>query len=144
QLSGKYRFGPTRRLSKEETLSLLPTIRTEGLRGGVIYYDGQFDDTRLLINLIATAAEQGATVINYVRAIGLELDAEGFVDGVTLQDEETGRHLHVAARVVINATGAFCDGLRLMADPHAKRMVAPSQGTHLVFDRSFLHGDSAI
>ena len=144
QLSGKYRFGPTRRLSKEETLALLPTIRTEGLRGGVIYYDGQFDDSRLLINLIATAAEQGATIVNYVSAAGLTLDSDGYVNGVTLQDQETGQQTHVGARVVINATGAFCDGLRLMADPQAKRMVAPSQGSHLVFDRTFLHGDHAI
>src|SRR5262245_41414324 len=144
QLSGKYRFGPTRRLSKEETLELLPTIRTEGLRGGVVYYDGQFDDSRLLINLVATAAEQGATVVNYVRAVGLTMDADGFVNGVELVDEESGNAIHAAARVVVNATGAFCDGLRVMADPGAKRMVAPSQGTHLVFDRSFLRGDHAI
>src|SRR5262245_59479568 len=123
QLSGKYRFGPTRRLSKDETLELLPTIRTEGLRGGVVYYDGQFDDSRLLINLVATAAEQGATIVNYVRASGLTKDADGFVNGVELVDEESGNAIHAAARVVVNATGAFCDGLRVMADPGAKRMV---------------------
>ena len=144
QLSGKYRFGQTRRLSKEETLELLPTIRTEGLRGGVVYYDGQFDDSRLLINLVTTAAEQGATIVNYVRAAGLTKDADGYVNGVALVDQESGRAIHAAARVVVNATGAFCDGLRLMADPDAKRMVAPSQGTHLVFDRTFLRGDNAI
>src|SRR6478672_4811269 len=144
QLSGKYRFGQTRRLSKEETLELLPTIRTEGLRGGVVYYDGQFDDSRLLINLVTTAAEQGATIVNYVRVVGLTKDADNYVNGVVLVDQESGREIHAAARVVVNATGAFCDGLRLMADPDAKRMVAPSQGTHLVFDRTFLRGDNAI
>ncbi len=144
QLSGKYRFGPTRRLSKEETLEMLPSIRTEGLRGGVIYYDGQFDDSRLLINLLTTAAEQGATVVNYADVTALSLDAEGLVNGVTVRDKESGRELPLAARVVINATGAFCDGLRQMADPSARAMVAPSQGSHLVFDGTFLRADSAI
>ena len=90
-LSGRYRFGQTRRLSKDETLELLPTIRTEGLRGGVVYYDGQFDDSRLLINLVTTAAEQGATIVNYVRAVGLTKDADSYVNGVALVDQESGR-----------------------------------------------------
>src|SRR6185503_11304163 len=81
---------------------------------------------------------------NYVRAAGLSKDADNYVNGVALVDQESGRDVHAAARVVVNATGAFCDGLRLMADPDAKRMVAPSQGTHLVFDRTFLRGDAAI
>ena len=65
-LAGKYGFGTSEILSREETLERLPTIKTEGLRGGVVYYDGQFDDARLLINLVETAAEQGATLLNYV------------------------------------------------------------------------------
>ena len=144
QLSGKYRFGPTRRLSKEETLEMLPSIRTEGLRGGVIYYDGQFDDSRLLINLLTTAAEQGATVLNYAEVTALALDTEGLVSGVTVHDLESDREQALTARVVVNATGAFCDGLRQMADPSARSMVAPSQGAHLVFDGTFLRADSAI
>src|SRR4029453_14902871 len=98
----------------------------------------------LLINLVTTAAEQGATIVNYVRAVGLTKDADNYVNGVALIDQESGREVHAAARVVVNATGAFCDGLRLMAHPAAKRMVAPSQGTHLVFDRTFLRRDHAI
>src|SRR6266536_3473835 len=88
-LSGRYGFGPSRLLSKKQTLQHLPTIQTEGLRGGVIYYDGQFDDTRLLINLAATAAERGATLLNYARAVGLTRDTEGLVDGVLAQDLES-------------------------------------------------------
>ncbi len=143
-LSGKYRFGPSRILSREETIDRLPTIRTEGLRGGVVYYDGQFDDARLLINLAATAAERGATLLNYARVVGLTRDPEGYVDGVEAVDVETGTAFHAGAKVVINATGAFCDGVRKLADPSARPMIAPSQGIHLVFDRSFLPGDSAI
>src|SRR5437762_5940970 len=81
-LSGKYRFGPSKVLSKEETLRHLPTIKREGLRGGVVYYDGQFDDARLLINLVATAAEAGATLVNYAPVTALTRDGDGFVAGV--------------------------------------------------------------
>src|ERR1700757_2196297 len=76
-LAGKYGFGPSQILSREETLERLPTIKTEGLRGGVVYYDGQFDDSRLLINLVQTAAEQGATLLNYAPVIALDRDSEG-------------------------------------------------------------------
>ncbi len=143
-LAGKYGFGDSQILSREETLERLPTIKTEGLRGGVVYYDGQFDDSRLLINLVQTAAEQGATLLNYERVTGFTVGPDGFVDGVVAVDEESGRELRVGTRVVINATGPFSDGVRRLIDPGAAPMIAPSQGVHLVFDRSFLPGRSAI
>jgi glycerol-3-phosphate dehydrogenase len=137
-LAGKYRFGPSAILSREETLERLPTIRTDGLRGGVVYYDGQFDDSRLLIDLIATACEQGATLLNYAQVTAVARD------GVRFHDVETGAAFDVRARVVINATGPFSDSVRRLADPAAEPSIAPSQGIHLVFDRSFLPGESAI
>jgi glycerol-3-phosphate dehydrogenase len=143
-LAGKYGFGTSRILSREETLEQLPSLKTEGLRGGVIYYDGQFDDTRLLIHMVATAAEQGATLLNYAPVTALCKDAEGFIDGVVALDSETGAEFRVQSKVVINATGAFSDNLRRQADSSVKSMIAPSQGIHLVFDRSFVPGDSAI
>jgi glycerol-3-phosphate dehydrogenase len=143
-LAGKYGFGSSRILSKEETLERLPTIKTDGLRGGVVYFDGQFDDSRLLIHMVATAGERGATLLNYVAVTGLTKDADGFVNGVEARDVETGAGFHAQAAVVINATGPFSDRLRLQADPAAAPIIAPSQGIHLVFDRSFLPGDSAI
>ncbi len=143
-LSGKYGFGPSQLLSRSETLERLPTLKTDGLRGGVIYYDGQFDDARLLINLVATAAEQGATLVNYVQVTGFSRDSDGFLDGVVAIDVETQQEFHALAKVVINATGAFSDLVRRMADPQVPSLIAPSQGIHLVFDRSFLPGDDAI
>jgi len=143
-LSGRYRFGPSRILSRAETVARLPTVRAEGLRGGVLYHDGQFDDARLLINLVATAAGQGAVVLNYARVTGLTRNASGAVDGVRALDLEGGAAFEARARAVINATGAFSDGLRRMADPQAEATIAPSQGAHLVFDRSFLPGEDAI
>ncbi|MFN7999395.1 MAG: FAD-dependent oxidoreductase [Bryobacteraceae bacterium] len=143
-LAGKYGFGASRILSKEETLERLPTINTDGLRGGVVYFDGQFDDSRLLINMVTTAYEKGATLLNYAPVVRLTKDAEGFVNGVAARDTVTGEEFQAEAGAVINATGPFVDAVRRQADPFIKPMIAPSQGIHLVFDRSFLPGDSAI
>ena len=143
-LAGKYGFGSSRILSREETLERLPTIKTEGLRGGVIYFDGQFDDTRLLINLVRTAADQGATLLNYMPVIALVKDEEGFISGASAKDLESGRTFTIQAKVVVNATGPFVDAVRRLSSETAEPMIAPSQGIHLVFDRSFLSGDSAI
>ena len=143
-LAGKYGFGASRILSREETLERLPTIKPEGLRGGVIYFDGQFDDSRLLINLVATAFEQGATLLNYAQVTELTKDGEGFVDGVRFRDLETGETQQARAKAVINATGPFADDLRRKADPAVQPMIAPSQGIHLVFDGSFLAAENAI
>src|SRR5277367_4136683 len=92
-LAGKYGFGTSRILSRQETLDRLPSLNPEGLRGGVIYFDGQFDDARLLIHLVATAWEQGATLFNYAAVTGLTADAQGFVNGVTARDVETGEDI---------------------------------------------------
>ena len=143
-LAGKYGFGPSQLLSREDTLARLPNIKAEGLRGGVVYYDGQFDDTRLLINLAQTAVEQGATLLNYAQVTGLTKGPDGYVDGAQVMDVETGRQFNVRAKVVINATGCFSDGVRRLADPEVASMIAPSQGIHLVFHHSFLSGNSAI
>jgi len=143
-LAGKYGFGRSRILTAEETIERLPNLQTEGLRGGVIYYDGQFDDTRLLIHMAATAADHGATLLNYAPALGVLKDADGFANGVTFSDSESGEQHTVLARVVINATGIFADKVRRMTDPEAGLMIAPSQGIHLVFEQSFLRANAAI
>ena len=153
-LAGKFGFGRSRILSTQETIERLPNLQTEGLRGGVIYYDGQFDDTRLLIHMAYTAADHGATLLNYAPVIKITKDeatedpvsADGasFVNGVIFRDEESGQTHAARARVVINATGIFTDHVRHMTDADAKPMIAPSQGIHLVFERSFLRADAAI
>jgi glycerol-3-phosphate dehydrogenase len=143
-LAGEYGFGKSQLLTREETLARLPTINTDGLRGGVVYYDGQFDDTRLLINLAQTAVDHGGTVLNYAKVTALIKGDDGFVAGAEFQDCETGHTSRVISKVVINATGPFSDSVRRLADPAVDPMIAPSQGVHLVFDRSFLPGDSAI
>lgn len=142
-LAGRQGFGRSKLLSKERTLQLLPTLEPEGLNGGVIYYDGQFDDARLAINMARTAVEQGAVVVNYVRVTGL-IKEGGEVAGVRAEDVETGREHTLQARAVVNATGAWTDALRRMDDPSAGDIIRPSQGVHLVLPREFLPGASAI
>ncbi len=143
-LAGKYGFGKSQVLSRNDLLERIPTVKTEGLRGGVLYYDGQFDDSRLLINLVATAAEHGASLLNYAPVTRITKDSEGYLDGVIALDTESGTELEIKAHVVINATGAFTDSVRRLAEPEVQGMIAPSQGIHLVFDRSILPGNSAI
>ena len=143
-LAGQYGFGKSRLLSREETLDRLPNLRQDGLRGGVIYHDGQFDDARLLIHLLATAADQGATVLNYAPVVEITRGSDGFVNGVVAQDTESGNRIAIGARVVINATGMFADETRRLADPNITPMMVASQGIHLVLDSTFLRGDTAI
>lgn len=143
-LAGRYGFGQSRNLSVEETVELIPTIETDGLKGGVEYHDGQFDDARLMIHLLLTAWEQGATVLNYCGVTGLTKGDDGFVDGVVVRDGESGEEMTVSGRVVVNATGAYTDAVRRMDDPAARPIIRPSQGVHIVLDRSFLPGEAAI
>jgi glycerol-3-phosphate dehydrogenase len=143
-LAGRYGFGPSKILSKDETLERIPTIKREGLRGGIIYYDGQFDDARLLINLARTASRQGAALLNYARVVALARSGDGFINGVIFEDLEAGTEHRARSRAVINATGPFADHICRMDDPNALPLISPSQGIHLIFDKSFLPGESAI
>jgi glycerol-3-phosphate dehydrogenase len=142
-LAGKLGLGPSKHLSLKKTIELLPTIEQKGLRGGVIYYDGQFDDSRLAINLVQTAADHGASLINYAKVTGLH-KSNDMVDGVQVRDELSGEEFNLNGRVVINATGVYTDQVLKMDNPDAKPIIAPSQGVHLVIDKEFSPGDSAI
>jgi glycerol-3-phosphate dehydrogenase len=142
-LAGHYRLRTSRRLSPADTLRHLPTIRPSGLRGGVLFYDGAFDDTRLLINLFQTAVDNGALCLNYVAARQL-IKHQGAVRGAVLCDIESGDEFAARAAVVVNATGPFVDQVRRMDDPSLPAVIAPSQGVHLVVDRKFLPGDTAL
>ncbi|MFI5358204.1 MAG: FAD-dependent oxidoreductase [Opitutales bacterium] len=143
KLSGRLSFGSSRMLSLARTRRLLPTVKREGLRGGVLYYDGQFDDARLALTLARTASALGAAILNYARVERL-LKTDGRVTGVEIVDGETGGRLRVNARVVINATGIFTDEIRRFDDPAVEPMLAVSSGVHLTLDRSFLPGEHAL
>ncbi len=143
RLAVEWSFGRAQRLSRAETIEHLPTVETAGLAGGVLYYDGQFDDARLAITLARTAVERGAVLANYVACVGL-LKERGLVAGVMARDRESGAEFVVRARTVINATGVFVDELRRYDDPAAAPLVTVSQGVHVVLPREFLPGQSAL
>ena len=142
-LAGKLGRGKSCLLSRNETLKQLPTLEPEGLKGGVLYYDGQFDDSRLAVNLAQTAVDHGATVLNYMKVILLK-KTSGVISGVTAMDMETGEKHEINCRVVVNATGVFAESVIRMDDPQSSRIIAPSQGAHLVLDKKFLPGSTAI
>ena len=143
-LAGKQAFGRSLPMSKKAVLAEMPELKTEGLRGGVVYHDGQFDDSRMAINLAQTAAENGAVVANYIKVTGLIKNSGGKVSGVEVYDEVGGGKYTLHGKVVINATGIFVDDLMQMDAPEKDKIVRPSQGVHLVVDKSFMGGTSAL
>jgi glycerol-3-phosphate dehydrogenase len=142
-LAGKLGIGKSQWLSREETIRRIPTLETDGLRGGVVYHDGQFDDARLAITLARTFHDLGGAPANYVEAVGL-IKEQGIVRGARLRDVEKGDEFELRAKVVINATGVFVDRIRTMDEPDASPIVTASQGIHLVLDRKFLASDTAV
>lgn len=146
-LAGREGLGHTELLTSRQTAACLPGVRREGLKGGVKYWDGQFDDARLAIALARSAAAQGALLLNYCPVVGL-VHRDGRVAGVRYRLQDTGGEGQIDARCVVNATGVWVDSVRRMDDTAAGRvsraMVMPSQGVHLVVDRDFLPGDHAL
>lgn len=146
-LAGRAGLGSTEFLGAARTLQCLPTVRPQGLKGGVKYWDGQFDDARLALALARTAASRGAVLANYCAAREL-VHEQGRVSGVVCEDMETGRRFTLRARCVVNATGVWVDALRQQDGEATQRpvkpIVAPSQGVHVVVDREFLASDHAL
>ncbi|WP_045234379.1 glycerol-3-phosphate dehydrogenase/oxidase [Deinococcus pimensis] len=142
-LAGKLNLGSSKLLNRDEALERTPTLKTDGLRGGILYHDGQFDDARLAVTLLLTLLDHGGVALNHAPVTGLLKDGDR-VAGVTWRDEESGEVFEVRARSVVNATGVFVDDVRRMDDPATAPMLSPSQGVHVVVDRRFLPGDSAI
>lgn len=151
-LAGKAGLGKTRLLGKEQTTALLPAAVPENLKGGVKYWDGQFNDARLALALARTAAAHGAVLVNYCSAVDLTYNTDSKVCGLICQDTISGQQYTIQARCVVNAAGVWVDALREkdgIANAHdgrrpTKPMVAPSQGVHIVVDREFLNSDTAL
>jgi glycerol-3-phosphate dehydrogenase len=135
-LAGRAKLQPSRFIDAREALERFPMLKAEGLRGGVMYYDGQFDDARMNVTLALTASDQGADVANHVAVTGLVKEG-GTIVGVELEDRLLGERFEVASTVVVNATGPFADGLRTMDDPRAPTMLTASSGAHIVLDAAF-------
>lgn len=143
-MAGSLRIGKSVMLSKNEVIQKLPKVKTSGLLGGIQYFDGQFDDARLALNLAQTAIEYGATVLNYTEAVAIEKDENGQVSGLTIKDLDQSQSYTVKAKTVINATGIFVDDILKLDSKTHKNLVRPSQGTHIVVDRKFLGNQDAL
>ena len=143
-LAGSLSIGSSKVVGFGAAVRRAPTLERKGLLGGVVYYDGQFDDTRLAITLLRTFLDHGGTALNYLPVTGLIKTPGGHITGVRARDEEQGEEFTITARVVVNATGVYADTVRRLDEPTAAPMLSPSQGVHLVLDRSFLPGDDAI
>ena len=143
-LAGKFSLGRSKRISKSKTLKRISTINPKKISAGVVYHDGQFDDSRLAINTLQSAEEMGAIVINYCSVTGLLKDEKGKISGVKFIDEEAGKVYEIKGKQIVNATGVFADDVLKMDTPNAEKTIAPSQGVHLVLDKSFLPDNDAI
>lgn len=143
-LAGKLNIKKSKNLSEKETLEKIPTLETDGLLGGTMYYDGQFDDARLALNLAQTAADHNALPINYMKVTNLLKNSTGLVTGVEALDMIDGESHKINARVVINATGIFTDSIMKMDNENHSNIIQCAQGIHLVLDKEFLPGDAAI
>ncbi len=135
-LAGRSNLQPSRFVDAREALERFPMLKHQGLRGGVLYYDGQFDDARMNLAIALTAAREGAAVANYLAVEDL-LQREGRIHGAVLTDRLSGESFELVARAVVNATGPFTDTVRRMEDPDARPMVTASSGIHIVLDQSF-------
>ena len=142
-MAGKLGLGPSTILDHKETIALIPNVKQEDLRGGVIYHDGQFDDARMAVSMAQTAENHGATLLNYVGVTGLEKQND-LITGLTATDTLTNTDYQLKARVVINATGVFSDQIFQLDQPESPAMIRPSQGVHLVLEKKFLKGPHAI
>lgn len=143
-MAGRLSLGSSVHISKEKTLQYLPNIRKEGLHGGVVYHDGQFDDSRLAVNMAQTIVDYGSVVLNYCKVTDLLKDGQGKVNGVKAKDMENGEEYTIHAKSVVNATGVFADDILKMDEPGSPKRIMPSQGIHIVLDQEFLQSDYAI
>jgi glycerol-3-phosphate dehydrogenase len=142
-LAGSGGLGSSRPVSRAGALQRAPTLEPQGLRGGTVYFDAQFDDARLALALLRSLLDQGGAALNYAPVTALVKRGDR-IAGVRARDAETGDEIEISARAVVNATGVYADAIRLLDDRQAPPMIAPSQGIHLVLGRSFLPGDTAV
>jgi glycerol-3-phosphate dehydrogenase len=143
-LAGRLSMGKSYFINKEKTLSRLPLLKSEGLKGGVVYHDGQFDDSRMALCLAESCVDKGGTMLNYFKVTSLLKDERGKINGVKASDIASVEEFGFKANLVINATGIFADEIARMDNQSSKPTIRPSQGVHIVLDKSFLQSDSAI
>jgi len=143
-LAGRLSLGKSYFISRSKVIERLPMLKQEGLKGGIVYHDGQFDDSRMAVALATACADKGGTILNYFKVESLLKNENGRITGVRARDQEAGNEFSINAKLVINATGVFADQIHRMDNPSSKPTIRPSQGVHIVLDSSFLKSKSAI
>jgi len=143
-LAGRLSMGSSYFINREKTYKRLPNIKQKGLLGGVVYHDGQFDDSRMAFALAKKCADKGGLVLNYFKVTGLLKDENSKITGVKALESLSGEEFKIKAKLVVNATGVFADEISRLDRPGSQATIRPSQGVHIVLDRSFLQSDSAI
>jgi glycerol-3-phosphate dehydrogenase len=143
-MAGRLSMGKSYFINREQTRLRLPLLNSKGLKGGVVYHDGQFDDSRMAFALVESCARYEGIVLNYFKVTGLLKDERGKINGVSARDIDSGKEYNLKTRLVINATGVFADEISRLDDPESKTTIRPSQGVHIVLDKSFLRSNSAI
>jgi glycerol-3-phosphate dehydrogenase len=143
-LAGRLSMGKSYFINREKTMSRLPLLKSKGLKGGIVYHDGQFDDSRMAFALAESCVDKKGIVLNYFKVTGLLKDEKGIINGVRAIDIDSGEEFNLKANLVINATGIFADEIARMDNQGSKPTIRPSQGVHIVLDKSFLQSDSAI
>ena len=143
-LAGHLSMGRSYFINREKTIARLPLLISKGLKGGVVYHDGQFDDSRMALALAKSCIERGGMVLNYIKVTGLLKNETGRINGVSAKELVSGEEFNLKAKLIINATGVFADEIARMDNPQSKPTIRPSQGVHIVLDKSFLQSNSAV
>lgn len=136
-IAGKQNMGNSYVVSRNKALEAFPMLRAHNLAGGVVYYDGQQNDTRMSIALVLSAIQHGAVAANHCEVVALNKSDKGRIIGARLRDQMTGDEFDIRAKGVVNATGPFCDAIRRMDEPTVSEIVSPSSGVHVTFPGYF-------
>ena len=143
-LSGSLSIGRSKLIFKKELKRRLPTLQDKSLKCGILYHDGTFDDARLALNLAQTCVENGGVALNYFKVESLIKNDQKLLTGVKVKDLESDKEYELKGKVIVNATGVFVDDILKYDNPEAENTIRPSQGIHLVLNKSFLQGEDAI
>ncbi len=142
-ISGKRRLGKSQIVGKDEISKIFPYVKKEGLKGGVRYFDGAFNDSRMAIALLQSAKEKGCNVKNYTEVMEFVYE-DSKITGVRVKDKIAKKIYDIKADFVVNASGPFVDRIRKLDDKNSKEILETSSGIHIVLDKKFLPNDEGI
>jgi glycerol-3-phosphate dehydrogenase len=143
-LAGRLSMGKSHFINREKVIKRLPLLKSEGLKGGVVYHDGQFDDSRMAVALAEKCIDLGGVLLNYVKVTDLVKGEKGVLSGIIAKEMVSGNIFNLQSKLIINATGVFADDIIKLDNPDTKPYIRPSQGVHIVLDKSFLESESAV